>query len=125
MKSTHLGARKSHCAIVQLILKLIALVLDAVVHDNRRDQSKPRIGAINAHDVEATQKKLERVANGLRLIFRVIVSSNHRASSLQPFLLSLIIAHGGLSAQDNFQNQDNQVLAVLPCDSASRDLLLD
>ena len=55
--------------IFELLVKLVALIVYAMIDDNRRDETEASIGRINAHDVEPIEEKLELLAQSARLLF--------------------------------------------------------
>ena len=60
-------ALERECAIVELLLELFALIVYAMVDDNRQDETKARIGRVDAHDVDANEK-LELIAQSARCL---------------------------------------------------------
>ena len=54
--------------IVELLLELFALIVHAMMDDNRRDEPKARIGGVDAHDVDAIEEKLQLIAQSARCL---------------------------------------------------------
>ena len=63
------GALEREGTILELLVKLFALIVYAMIDDNRRDETEASIGRINAHDVEPIEEKLELLAQSARLLF--------------------------------------------------------
>ena len=63
------GALEREGTIFELLVKLFALIVYAMIDDNRRDETEASIGRINAHDVEPIEEKLELLAQSARLLF--------------------------------------------------------
>ena len=115
------GALQSDGAVAELVLKLAALVVDAVVLDDGRDQAEPCVRRVDAHDVDAVEEKLQRLAERARLVVRGF----HELADVFPLGFGLRVALGRLDAQDDCHDGGDEGLEAVPAVEARLGLLLD
>ena len=115
------GALQSDGAVAELVLKLAALVVDAVVLDDGRNHAEPGVCGVDAHDVDAVEEKLQRLAERARLVVRGF----HELADVLPLGLGLLIALGRLDAQDDGHDGGDEGLEAVPAVEARFRLLLD
>ena len=114
------GALEGERAVVELVLELAALVVDAVVRDDRRDQAKARVGSVDAHGVDPVQEKLERLAEDARPWLLV-----HGLGDELPLGLGLVVALRRLDALDDADDRSNELAAAVPGEEPVVGLVLD
>ena len=143
LELSHLGARQRKRPVVDLVLELAALVVDAMVLDDRGDETKtvhmliiirrttkhlankphsPRISCVDAEDVDAIQKKLESLAQDAGL---VDIGCQHAAAQGFPKRMGLGVASGSLDPPDGVQHTPYQALAAAPVECTDIHLFPD
>ena len=116
------GALEREGAILELLVKLLALIVDAMKHHRGHEEREVGIGPVEAHDIEAIEEKLGMMAQGGGNLLLVLdVDRLERLPHGSGFLHAL----GQLDALDDVCDGGKQLLCAGPSVEARLGLLLD
>ena len=92
------GALEGEGAVLELVVELAALVVDAVVLDDRGDEAEAGVGGVDAHGVDAVEEELEDLAEGRGVLDRGQVRGAEDVEDRVGLLVGLLVAGRGLLA---------------------------